>query len=364
MRDGTAAAALALLALIAVAIVATGLDPTQDDGYYYLQIARNVARGAGSTFDGLHRTNGYHPLWLASLVPVFAAFPRAEAAAQAALWLQGLLLAGATAITYLAARRERPPAASAIAALVLLILAMRPALGGLEFALHALTVAASLWALLAWRAAPTAPRAWALGLLLALAFLARLDNALLAIVIAGAVFMESRWRAAASVLLPTLIAAGAYAAFNVALFGHPLPVSGQAKRLWSVYLLSQDPVYQAHGWLAAKVMLLGRLGSPVGLAWVAGIVGGFLLRPTRVLAVFALLQLGAYTLMFHGELSFARWYFVVPLLLAGLVLAALVPPAGTRVTAAALAVLALMVAARWRQREAGGGPTAPLHEAA
>jgi hypothetical protein len=381
VRDRTAVIALAALTLVAVAIVVTGVDPIQDDGYYYLQIARQVARGAGSTFDGLHPTNGYHPLWLLGLLPVFAAFPRAEAAVQAAVWLQGLLLAGATAVTYLAARFELPPAASASAALAFSILALRPALGGLEFALHALTVAASLWAFLAWRAEPTSARAWRLGFLLALAFLARLDNVLLAVLIAAAVFLQGRSRAAVAVLLPVLVAAGAYAAVNLALFGHVLPVSGQAKRLWSASLLAQDPVYQAHGWIAAKLSLLTRLANPTGLAWVAGSAGALalswapggaarVLRPLRAVALFALLQLGVYALVFHGELSFARWYFVAPLLLAALLAAALLaaallPPAAARTAVVLLAALALGNAVRWRQREGDGrGPTAPLHEAA
>jgi len=42
-----------------------------DDAYYYFKIAKNIAAGAGSTFDGLSQTNGYHPLWTALLVPVF-----------------------------------------------------------------------------------------------------------------------------------------------------------------------------------------------------------------------------------------------------------------------------------------------------
>ncbi|UCE26861.1 MAG: hypothetical protein JSW52_11025, partial [Candidatus Coatesbacteria bacterium] len=35
-----------------------------DDAYYYLEIAKNIADGEGATFDGLHKTNGFHPLWL------------------------------------------------------------------------------------------------------------------------------------------------------------------------------------------------------------------------------------------------------------------------------------------------------------
>lgn len=35
-----------------------------DDGFYYLQIARHIAAGDGSTFDGINPTNGYQPLWM------------------------------------------------------------------------------------------------------------------------------------------------------------------------------------------------------------------------------------------------------------------------------------------------------------
>lgn len=45
-----------------------------DDAFYYFQIARNIAHGLGSTFDGIHKTNGYHPLWLLILIPIFSVF--------------------------------------------------------------------------------------------------------------------------------------------------------------------------------------------------------------------------------------------------------------------------------------------------
>jgi len=43
----------------------------EDDAYYYLEIAYRVAMGEGSTFDGISRTNGYHPLWLLLLTPIY-----------------------------------------------------------------------------------------------------------------------------------------------------------------------------------------------------------------------------------------------------------------------------------------------------
>ena len=58
-----------------------------DDSFYYNKIALNFANGLFSTFDGVNRTNGYHPLWLAMLIPVY--------------WLESDLLDALTAIKIL-----------------------------------------------------------------------------------------------------------------------------------------------------------------------------------------------------------------------------------------------------------------------
>ncbi|MFN3741972.1 MAG: hypothetical protein ACK4VW_04805 [Anaerolineales bacterium] len=44
---------------------------TRDDAYYYFKVAQNISEGRGSTFDGIHPTNGYHPLWLLVCIPIF-----------------------------------------------------------------------------------------------------------------------------------------------------------------------------------------------------------------------------------------------------------------------------------------------------
>jgi hypothetical protein len=70
-----------------------------DDAYYYLEIAKNIADGKGATFDGLHKTNGFHPLWLLILTGL-ASFPglglvgltRAMVVLQAFLLLGSLVL--------------------------------------------------------------------------------------------------------------------------------------------------------------------------------------------------------------------------------------------------------------------------------
>src|SRR3989344_1607797 len=46
-----------------------------DDAFYYFQIGRNIAGGAGSTFDGMNATNGYHPLCMLVVTTFYSLFP-------------------------------------------------------------------------------------------------------------------------------------------------------------------------------------------------------------------------------------------------------------------------------------------------
>src|SRR5262249_5198852 len=43
-----------------------------DDSYYYFNTARNIVLGFGITFDRINLTNGFHPLWMLCLLPVYA----------------------------------------------------------------------------------------------------------------------------------------------------------------------------------------------------------------------------------------------------------------------------------------------------
>jgi len=35
----------------------------EDDSCYYLEIAKNISNGNFFTFDGVNKTNGFHPVW-------------------------------------------------------------------------------------------------------------------------------------------------------------------------------------------------------------------------------------------------------------------------------------------------------------
>lgn len=46
-----------------------------EDAFYYLRVAHSLVEGHGSSFDGIHPTNGYHPLWMLICMLLASAFP-------------------------------------------------------------------------------------------------------------------------------------------------------------------------------------------------------------------------------------------------------------------------------------------------
>ncbi len=84
-------------------------DVNADDSFYYFQIARNLAEGKFSTFDGgITRTNGYHPVWMLLITPFYWVFD-AEIALFAIKAFEIMLIAGGVTLIVLAARVARLP---------------------------------------------------------------------------------------------------------------------------------------------------------------------------------------------------------------------------------------------------------------
>src|SRR5678815_5598767 len=87
-----------------------------DDAFYYLGVARHLAAGAGSTFDGLHATNGYHPLWCWALVPLLRAASDPGTAVRLAGLLWFALAAAVPAALWWVLRPRTGPTGAALAA--------------------------------------------------------------------------------------------------------------------------------------------------------------------------------------------------------------------------------------------------------
>jgi hypothetical protein len=325
-----------------------GLEATFDDGYYYLEIARRIAGGEGSTFDGIHPTNGYHPLWLLCLVPLAWLSSTPEQMLWGADLLQGLLATTAAGLVYGICRLRLVPGASAVAVLVWVDLTYRLWLSGLEFALHSVCWLATAYFYLRHFAAspPRDARPYlVLGLLCTATFLARLDAVLLALALAAGIGRDRR--GLCSFALPLVVAGIVYAGVNGLVFGHVMPVSGAVKQEWSTDLLQDDPVFQQQGWAAAKARHLTSpwlelriaggdralgCGLTAALFWC---LAALTTRPPPWLrafrestarmgpvVAFAVLHYFVYALLFHGELTFRPWYYVAPPALAALVVAA------------------------------------------
>ena len=124
-------------------------DASNDDAFYYFQIARNLAEGKFSTFDGgITRTNGYHPLWLFLITPFYWVFDK-EAALFAIKAFEIMLIAGGVTLVAVAARLARMPWYLMFAALPTLY-HIRPLFRGMEAAagaVHAGPVHSGLGAL-------------------------------------------------------------------------------------------------------------------------------------------------------------------------------------------------------------------------
>ena len=233
----TAAVAAVVLAVLCLGIRAC-LGPEErivfllyDDAYYYLGVARHLAAGAGSTFDGLHATNGYHPLWCWMLVPLLRAVPDPGAAVRLAGLLWFALAAAVPVALWWALRPRTGPAGAALAAALAGLLPwLPPGLArpsGLETPLYALLICLFAGAWERRIAGAGASRAFLLGLLLGATILARFDAGMLALAAAALLLAQRRFRPLMALALGAVVVAGPSLAWNVARFGSPLPVSGQ-----------------------------------------------------------------------------------------------------------------------------------------
>jgi hypothetical protein len=395
----------AILSLIAYGfgiagwLLLSGVHATFDDGYYYLTIARNLAAGAGASFDGVSVTSGYHPLWLLFLVPIFRVSRDPEAALLVAGVLQAVMATATTVLVFTAVRRRVARGAAVFAALVWVALTYRLWLSGLEFGLHALLVLLVvnlyLGAFQPFRDGPHPQPAadpparahqpdppgrpslrlhLALGTLLGLTFLARLDAVLLAGVLgawllAGEIGrgLDRCGRRRLLALAATVGAAVAgYLAVTWYSSGYPLPVSGLVKRGWSLELLAADPVYAERGWLVAKLRhaLQPLRGFAQDWYYRSIVLGVFAAAPAfvaipmfaparawyrRVLApwlpffIYSAASYLFFVVAYHRGLSFSAWYYVMPPLIAAVLAAAIADlleratlSAGDRVTIGAV----------------------------
>jgi 4-amino-4-deoxy-L-arabinose transferase-like glycosyltransferase len=216
----------------------------EDDSFYYLEIARNLAGGRGLSFDGATPTNGFQPLWLLLLVPlVWLSGSDPVAPIHASALLLTAFATGSSALVFASTRRLAGPRAALLA---LALFAASPyfvfkSVNGLDTGLAIFFALALLHAYVCWlrdeRDLPPR-RALAFGALAGLALLARIDLALLLAALGLDWLAAMARRGALRRELPRALLAGALALAVWLAWGIPsrlhtgawLPASGAASR--------------------------------------------------------------------------------------------------------------------------------------
>ncbi|MDK2970323.1 MAG: hypothetical protein PWP23_78 [Candidatus Sumerlaeota bacterium] len=326
-----------------------------DDTFYYWMIARRFWTAGFFTFDGLHPTNGFQPLWQWMLLP-FGLLAR-DAQLRVSLALAALCYQGAAwllALWPVRCARLRPSFyLAAVALWVNARFVFEYASSGMEFGLYLLV---SVWGLLelvrlveAWRDGD-APGLWRLALATALLPLARVDGLGLSGVLWAVALLASPARRRGSAVawgLACLVPFVVWVLWNHRVFGSPLPVSGTVKRLdrleelrtlgveplglawWTMglrdtaVLLAGNVLRFFGGWLPPgpwprlAVVVAGFVGLGACAFWTVGewsVRSGWRERlrpwwPAGVLLGFAVIQASVYSFAIPRGTHYAQWYY-------------------------------------------------------
>jgi len=197
-----------------------------DDGLFYLIIAQYIAAGQGSTFNGLFPTNGYHPLW-ECIATLLAFISRSRASLLAyGIFVQWAMSVATLWVVLKALRSSFTPAAlGAFCAVMFVLFVPFGNLFWSEAPLSMLFVALVFYMVAAEKPIPYA----VLGLVLGLAFLARLDNVFYIGIVVVALFWRDRSPRLALTCLICAVLAGIYLATNWFSYGELMPISGAIK---------------------------------------------------------------------------------------------------------------------------------------
>jgi 4-amino-4-deoxy-L-arabinose transferase-like glycosyltransferase len=199
--------------LIRISVLSLGSEQlikvVPDDAFYYLETAKHIAGGDGSTFDGANPTNGYHPLWMVLVLPIVILFTDPWWVTRLTL-LFGIAFNVGTAVLLFAALHRWLNAwyVPVIGAAIYFLNArsLVSSLNGLETMVSSFFFAASLYLIFWKREQPgfSLKHTVLVGLSLGLLFLARTDNAFYIAVFYG---MSLWWQAPAERLKTGVISA-------------------------------------------------------------------------------------------------------------------------------------------------------------
>lgn len=296
-----------LLLVASLFLFSPGKFPA-DDGFFYLQIAHNIASGNGITFHEITATNGFHPLWQGICVVLALLVPGAKNNLIYAVWaVQILLFWGGITLLRNLQQKSRELIVAGAAFLALVFVGM-----GTLYLTEAFMTLFLLIGLISFIEQSKVGRGkfFQLGLLAGLLLLSRLDN----VFVIAALSVGYFWQIQSFRPLPILAYLGGgsvlvapYLVWNYLTFGHLLPISGVIK--------SSFPVMQESGpgglAMGLGILCLGYLAflflvrKEEGFSWRIGLCVGSLIHLL-------------YISLFQG--ATAQWYWVSQYLVVALLI--------------------------------------------
>jgi 4-amino-4-deoxy-L-arabinose transferase-like glycosyltransferase len=219
-----------------------------DDSFYAFKIAQNMAAGEGMTFDGIHTTNGFQPLYVLMLVPIYFFFGETlSLPIYVALTLLTIFSMLTALLIYLICRRYVGRTASFLAALIWIFspVVTKQSANGLETALTALMLALCSYYYLEKIRSLTRPpvlRLILFGLLLGMTILSRIDTIffVLAVFLDYLLLLRRKRSPSSGLLRMSLVPLGVLVVYGPWLLlcmiacGSPLQDSGMATRFLSL----------------------------------------------------------------------------------------------------------------------------------
>ena len=236
-----------------------------DDTFYYLETAKHIVAGEGSTFDGVNETNGYHPLWMALLLPIVAAVSDPWLLVRSTLALSIVFNLGTAIVLYATLRKHLNVWYVPVIGTAVYYLNARSivtSLGGMEVMVSSFLFCVSLYLSMLVNSRTSDPVRvnLFLGLSLGLLFLARTDNVFYIMVFYGAAVWRTlpalRMRMALLMAGIMSLVASPWIVWNLVNFGSLMQSSGFA----IPFVLRESFIADGHTslelvWHSAKMFL-------------------------------------------------------------------------------------------------------------
>ncbi|MBD3194089.1 MAG: hypothetical protein GF317_03480 [Candidatus Lokiarchaeota archaeon] len=223
-----------LVALLPYEILIIYIYP--DDSYYFFEIAKNLSREGILSFDRIHITNGFQPLWLILLVPVFLFNIPNLLALRIIILYQGILTGISLLFVYKTLLHLFNKNSAKFGTLILAFLPISffAYLGGCEASLNLLGLSYLLYYIITNDLSKLSYKnTIILGLVMGLSLFTRLDNVIIIssiiawLIFSGIVrFKKENIKKIIVFILIFPVIPGIYLLWNYLLFGNFMPISG------------------------------------------------------------------------------------------------------------------------------------------